>query len=311
MPPPVESPNAPNRPLSEALYEPVQGVFLTQHSTHENREIARKGLILLTEIGSTMHGVSDPSTGDDVDEMGICIEPPTHVIGLGQFEQYEYRTQPVNVRSGPGDIDRIVYSLRKFATLLASGNPTVLMPLFVPAETYCDPAQKHKEMVRYINWAGVDLRRHRDLFLSKQCGERFLGYLDGQRQRYLDTNRTDSKHTARPELVEKYGWDTKTGYHALRLAIQGTQLMNDHYIELPMNNANRAFLLNVRSGVYSKEAVTQLLDETYIPTLKTATENSTLPEKPDYQKINDWLSEVYQDFWFEHEDYVSKMKGRA
>lgn len=68
-------------------------VFQTDHSTPEHQDIAERGLILLTEVGSTMHGVSQsppqvakgsPNTGqggDDVDEMGICIEPPTHVIG--------------------------------------------------------------------------------------------------------------------------------------------------------------------------------------------------------------------------------------
>jgi hypothetical protein len=35
------------------LYEPVQGVFHSQHSTDRHRQIARNGLILLTEVGST------------------------------------------------------------------------------------------------------------------------------------------------------------------------------------------------------------------------------------------------------------------
>jgi hypothetical protein len=271
------------------MAEPVTNVFLTPHSTPVHREIARNGLVLLTEIGSTMHGVSDPSTGDDVDEMGVCIEPPTHVIGLAQFEQYEYRTQPVNHRSGPGDIDRTIYGLRKWAKLAASGNPTVLMPLFADDELH----------TRYSNWAGKDLRAHGDLFLSKQCGERFLGYLDQQRKRYLDPNRVDSTHASRPELVEAHGWDTKTGYHALRLAIQGIELMDTHSIGLPMRPIHRSYLLCVRAGKYSKEQVTTTLDEEYIPALKRAIEQSSLPDKPDYQKISDWLVRTYQDFWAE------------
>lgn len=274
--------------VEQALHEPVQGVFNTQHSTPYNREIAHQGLILLTEVGSTMHGVSQgAASDDDIDEMGICIEPPTEVIGLGKFEQYEYRTQPVNARSGPGDIDRCIYGLRKWVRLAAAGNPTVLMPLFANTDTH----------VRYINLWGEVLRESKALFISKQAGHKFLGYLDGQRSRYLDPGRNDSKHVSRPELVAKYGWDTKTGYHALRLAIQGQELMDTGEIFLPMRDCNREFLLRVRNGEFSKEEVTKRLDERYIPDLKQSIEASSLPEKPDYNVINEWLVEQYETFW--------------
>lgn len=267
-----------------------QQVFHTQHSTEQHMHIAQDGLILLCEIGSTMHGVSDPSTGDDIDEMGICIESANSVIGLSPFEQYEYRTQPVNHRSGEGDIDRTVYSLRKWARLAAQGNPTVLMPLFADDELH----------VRYIDPVyGVALRLNAPMFLSKEAGHKFLGYLDGQRKRYLDPNRVDSTHASRPELVERFGWDTKTGYHALRLAIQGTELMVQGSITLPMDPANQQFLLGVRGGHCTKEWVTRELDEAYIPTLKDAIERSTLPDQPDYEAINRWLTKVHLQFWEE------------
>lgn len=271
-------------------------VFLTQHSTPENQAIAEKGLILLTEVGSTLHGVSDPSTGDDVDEMGICLEPRSHVIGLSHFEQYEFRTQPVNVRSQAGDIDRCVYSLRKWAKLASAGNPTVLMPLFAPVE---------KD--RYVHPLGQKLLMSSHLFLSKQAGRKFLGYLDGQRSRYLDPGRQDSKHASRPELVEKYGWDTKTGYHAIRLALQGKELMQHHTIVLPMRDCNREFLLRVRQGEFSKEEVTRRLDERYIPMLKQATEESTLPDTCDMAAIDRFLISVYEKFWDDqdHSEWAS------
>lgn len=271
------------------LHEPVQNVFKTQHSTPHNRTIAAQGLILLTEVGSTMHGVSQDSTQDDIDEMGVCIEGPEEVIGLGDFEQYEYRTQPVNVRSGANDIDRVIYSLRKFVKLAAQGNPTVLMPLFADED-------KH---IAYRDHFGDELRLNAELFITKQAGYKFLGYLNGQRDRYLDPKREDSKHASRPELIDKYGWDTKTGYHALRLAIQGTELMDHHTITLPMNRIVRENLLAVRNGSMTKEECTHALDAFWIPRLKRAIESSTLPEKPDYTAINEWLSAMYLRFWRE------------
>lgn len=77
-----------------------------------------------------MHGVSSDDTGDDLDLMGICVEPPAEVLGLGDFEQYEYRDRRVNERSREGDTDLVVYGFRKWVRLAAAGNPTVLMLLF-------------------------------------------------------------------------------------------------------------------------------------------------------------------------------------
>lgn len=143
-------------------------------------------------MGSGLHGVTVEGT-DDRDEMGVCIEPPDCVIGLSLFEQYLFRTQPEGARSGAGDLDLTVYSLRKWARLAAAGNPTVLLLLFVP------PA----EIVR-IEWPGRELQDRAHLFLSRDAGRRFGGYLDAQRDRMLGQR---SQRTNRPELVDVYGFD--------------------------------------------------------------------------------------------------------
>ncbi len=268
---------------------PYGQVFVTRHSTAENWLVAQLGLILLSEIGSTMHGVSSDDTGDDLDLMGICIEPPTESLGLGDFEQYEYRDRKVNERSREGDTDLVVYGLRKWVKLAATGNPTVIMPLFADEELH----------VKQINGFGMLLRRDFPRFLSRQAGHRFLGYLDGQLQRYLDPERVDSKHATRPELVERYGWDTKTGYHALRLAIQGKQLMDHRHIELPMLAEDREFLLAVRHGQYTREWV---IDETHrrVELLKAAIAQSSLPEVADRAIISRWMADVQRAWWAEN-----------
>jgi hypothetical protein len=110
--------------------------------------------------------------------MGICVEPPQYVVGLGKFEQYIFRTQPEGHRSGPGDLDLIVYSLRKWVRLALSGNPTVLLPLFVP----------ENEIVT-ITDLGRELRAAPELVLSRQAGRRFVGYLRSQRAGMLGVRR--------------------------------------------------------------------------------------------------------------------------
>src|SRR5262249_34448839 len=99
----------------------------------EHRAIAEPNTVLLGLVGSTVHGVT-VDRADDRDEMGICIEPPEYVAGLRPFSQWVFRTQPEGARSGPGDIDRTVYSLRKWCRLALSGNPTVMLLLHTPEE---------------------------------------------------------------------------------------------------------------------------------------------------------------------------------
>lgn len=107
----------------------------------------------------------------------------------------------------------------------------------------------------------------------------------------------DSKHATRPELVARYGWDTKTGYHALRLAIQGKQLMDRRYIDLPMPDDDREFLLDVRHGRYTREWV---IEETYrrVGLLEAAIAESRLPEKSDRDEISAWMT-AFQRAWWE------------
>ena len=254
--------------------------FKGPHTSPWHERIVEKNEILRTQVGSGLHGVAVAGT-DDRDEMGVCIEPPECVIGLKTFEQYIFRTQPEGHRSGAGDLDLTVYGLRKFATLAAAGNPTILMPLFAP-----------RSEIVVINAAGEDLRRIRDTFLSRQAGERFLGYLRSQRNKMAE----GSGHTNRPELIEKYGFDSKHAYHALRLAIQGAELMATGTITLPMADEHREYLLAVRTGGYSKGEVIAQLDERE-QALIHATENSRLPERPDHEAIDAWLVRTYRQWW--------------
>ena len=99
----------------------------------EGARIAEQGCVLRTVVGSQVHGVVRAGT-DDRDEMAITIEPPEYAIGLHRFEHWSYRTQPDGVPSGPGDLDLIVYSLRRYCQLALKGSPTVLLPLFAPEE---------------------------------------------------------------------------------------------------------------------------------------------------------------------------------
>ncbi|WP_329054624.1 nucleotidyltransferase domain-containing protein [Amycolatopsis sp. NBC_01488] len=84
----------------------------------------------------------------------------------------------------PGDLDLIVYSLREWMRLALTGNPTVLLPLFVAGH----------EIVR-ITELGHELRANATKIVSRQAGLRFAGYL-----RTLVRGGSCGP-TARPEVV--------------------------------------------------------------------------------------------------------------
>ena len=137
----------------------------------ESLQIALDGMILRGTVGSTVHGLH-LAAQDDRDEMGVAIEPPERVLGLERWEHHVERTQPEGVRSGPGDLDLVVYSARKYCRLALQGNPTVLLLLFTPD-------------VLTENELGAELRALAPAFVSRRVGQRYRGYLLAQKQRLL------------------------------------------------------------------------------------------------------------------------------
>lgn len=254
------------------------------YSGPEFRAIAEQNTVLRGQVGSGLHGVT--TGADDRDEMGVCIEPPAYVIGNSKFEQYQFRTQPEGVRSGAGDLDLVVYSLRKWARLAAAGNPTVLLLMFIPQH----------ELVS-TSWVGKELQGHPERFISAQAGRRFIGYLDSQRDQMLGIR--GKKHTNRPELVEVYGFDTKFAYHAVRLGIQGVELLTHGRITLPIPEPDRTWLRELRLGEHTMtEALDRMAD--LRAQLVKLTDEGTWPWKPDRFEIDSWLTRIYQVWWEEN-----------
>jgi len=251
-----------------------------------DREVARRGEILRTVVGSGVHGIAIAGT-DDHDEMGVYIEPPGNVVGiLGSAQHYVFRTQPEGARSGPGDTDLVSYSLHKYLRLATKGNPTALLPLYAPADA-----------VITVTELGRELRALAPKVLSRAAVHRFLGYLDAQRQRLLGQSK--GKMPSRPELVARYGYDVKYASHALRLAYQGLEVARDAQLTLPMPAVERERVLAVKRGDVSR--LDDVLDE--IAGVRGRVEEllasgkSPLPESADYAAISDWAVGAHRRHW--------------
>lgn len=280
--------------------------FVVQHHPHSSavaRDIAESGTILHVQVGSGVHGTA--VTGqDDRDEMGLCLEPREYVTGVSQvpsrsseepasipFEQYEYhsaweRDGGLANRSGAGDLDVIIYGARKWVRLALGGNPTVLLPLFVPED----------EIVVATD-AGRELRANAHRIASRRAAERFLGYMVSQRRAMTGEI---GAHTNRPELVEQFGYDCKFAMHALRLGVQGKEYLQTGRITLPMSEPDLAALREVRHGEWELPAVLEWAERLEVE-LRVLSETSPLPEQPDFDWVNDWLHRSYTAFWADQE----------
>lgn len=237
-----------------------------------------ENIILKMEYGSRAHGTN--TVDSDSDFMGIFVEPKEYVTGMLHMDTQERKSAVKGARSTSVDTDTVLYPLRKWAALAAKGNPTVLSVLF---------GSKYE----VITGNGLNLCMHRDKFVSTQAGERFLGYMISQRKALLGER---NKKTNRPELVHKYGYDTKFAYHMIRLGVQGVELMRTGELKLPMNERQIEFLMAIRNGEPDKETMLQSSYELE-EKLREAIEGSQLPANPDVDGINKLLHTIYDYEW--------------
>lgn len=270
--------------MTQTITSEKLGPMVPLTSNSPDQWIAENGMMLRVLVGSGVHGTAIDGQ-DDRDEMGICVEPPHTVIGSKRFEHYTFRTQPEGTCSGPGDLDLVVYSLRKFARLAAHGNPTVLLPLFVGDQHIC-----------YINDAGRELREHRSMFISKQAGARFMGYLHSQRQGLMGLRSGGTRNQGRADIRARYGFDTKFAMHMVRLGMQGVELLRTGSITLPIPGEDLEWLRALRRGEHTKDealARAEALENQIRALIKT----SRLPDRPNQARIDHWLQSVHRRYW--------------
>lgn len=269
------------------------------HASELARRVAERGLILRTQVGSGVHGTGIAGQ-DDRDEMGVCLEPPPFVTGLARvpagvsadhafvaFEQYERHTvwdRPGGLanRSGQGDVDVVIYAARKWARLALAGNPTVLLVLFAP---------DHETMFR--NACGAELVANAHRFVSRLAGDRFLGYLRAQKAAMLGES---GAHTNRPELVAVHGYDTKYAMHALRLGMQGVELLTTGRITLPVSQPQRDVLQAIRHGRMPLAEVIDAVGNAELQ-LERLRSSATVPAQPDRRWVDDWLHRSHLSYW--------------
>jgi uncharacterized protein len=234
--------------------------------------------------GSELHGAKVGKT-DDLDIYGVFIEPPEESLGITRYEHFVWSTAGNERRNGPDDVDICLYSLRKWATLAAKGNPTALHFLFT-GSSFPPGSKCEKAWQKILNGT--------ELFVSRKAALAFQGFANDQLARLLGT-KGGGKHGQRPEYIGKFGYDTKAAMHVIRLLNEGIEFVNNGTITLP--RPERDLLISIRTGEYgSLEKVTDLANRLFSQ-LESAMENSAFPEEADRDAINKLIARAYLDFY--------------
>lgn len=216
--------------------------------------------------GSRLYGTDREDS--DHDFAGAALETPDYIYGLKNFEQYQFKTT---------FSEGTIYSLKKFLSLLAQNNPTLLCLLY--------------------NKYAIDrygLQHIIDAFPNRRALDSFHGYAKSQLHRI---SHVTGMHVTRRELIEKYGYDTKYAAHILRLVRQGMEFATSRHITLPMWPEWIDEYNFIYYGGFPTIADFEAYATPEIEKLAQLKDNHDLPDHADFDTINDWLSDTYRDFF--------------
>lgn len=252
--------------------------LLKNLTPEEHRKALPEGLILLGFRGSIAHEMyipqEDPNSIDDKDVMGVFINPLDHYFGTRVKEHHE---------SFVKEWDCVSYEIKKFVLLLGKANPNVISLLWV------EP--KHYILMMEL---GQRLIQHRDLFSTKKAYHSFTGYAYDQLHRMTHGAYEGYMGDKRKKLVEKFGYDSKNAAHLIRLLRMGIEFLNEGVLYVARKDAKQ--LLEIKRGEWSLEQVRKEADKLFARA-EEAYDKCKLPNSPNWDKINELLVEILQDYF--------------
>lgn len=243
-------------------------------------DFLRSNTMYETIMGSVAYGVSNDMS--DVDVYGFCIPPKDvifphlagEIMGFGQqLKRFnEYQQHHIKEASSQREYDVTIYSIVKYFQLCMENNPNMIDSLFTP-----------RRCVLHSTTVGEMVREKRRMFLHKGGWHKYRGYCFAQMSAVK--GKRNSSNPKRKELVEKFGFDTKFGGHAVRLLLQIEQIMTEGDLDL---ERNREIVKSVRKGEWTLDQLDQWVTEKE-RSLEGLYNTSTLPHGPDQAAIKQLL----------------------
>lgn len=215
-------------------------------------EDLRPYIIYRCQVGSKAFGLASDDSDDDL--RGIYL-PPARL-------QWSLRQLPEQLEFADGQRDEVYWELGKFLRLALKANPSVLETLWTPLVLLADETAQ-------------ELRAMRQAFLSKHVYKTYSGYVLSQFRRMANA------HSA------KGAYKSKHAMHLIRLLYSGIAALNTGEIHIDMAE-HRDELLHIRKDSLPFEEVKRRaleLDSQF----QAAFERTSLPEQPDYAKVDDFL----------------------
>ena len=105
-----------------------------------------------------------------------------------------------------------------------------------------------------------------------------------------------TRNPARAALEAKYGYDTKHAMHLVRLLRMGKEVLQDQEL-IVFREQDREELLTIRNGAWTIDQLREYA-ETQKYALNHLVDTSSLPKRPDFEKLNTF-----------HQDLVSQFLG--
>lgn len=240
-----------------------------------------KDIIHLFVGGSALHGAKVEGY-DDLDIYGVYVEPPDKILGIDSYEHFVWSTSSANQKNVSTDVDITLYGLQKWSRLACKGNPSILHALFAKNALEKDDP--------YDTWFHA-VQSYRFAFLCRKHSKQFLGFADAQLKRMTGER---SKNVTRPDLVAKYGYDTKFAMHVIRLLVECEELMRSGIVTLP--SPEKELLIAIRTGQYSEDWVIRNATERFA-ICKAAAEQSPLKPEIDRNLISGVIANAYRKHW--------------
>lgn len=201
-------------------------------------------------VGSRAYGLG--SEESDTDRRGIYLPPADLQWSLdGVPEQLENK-----------ETDETYWELRKFLILALKANPNILECLYTPIVELATPLAE-------------ELLGMREAFLSKLVYQTYNGYVLSQFRKLEQDLRT------RGEIRWKHAM------HLIRLLLSGVTALRDGYVPVSVEE-HRDRLLAIRRGEEPWEEIDAWRLELH-EQLDAAYETTMLPDRPDYERANDFL----------------------
>jgi hypothetical protein len=212
----------------------------------------RKYVIYRVAVGSRAFGLANESS--DEDRRGVYLPPAELTWSLFKPpEQVEFQSDGV---------EEVDWELEKFVRLALQANPNLLEALWSP-------------LVLHADETGQELRAIRQAFLSRHIFKTYSGYVLSQFRLMKDG------------FAKTGAYRPKHAMHLIRLLYSGIHAVRTGEILVDVGE-HRGQLLNIRGGSWPFEQVRQLALELN-DRFQQGFASTTLPEKPDYDRVNRFL----------------------